>query len=183
MGSGAPKGALSNHVRVADECAKLIWRGLRVAFQQRARLSALTLAALATGSTRWLSSRTGFPAAFAQQVFCPFRLTKAAAVKHAPCRPVFVPVDRGPEAARERIGKETKIRARGPHLAPLLRHAVRNGALSERDGGGYRHRFRQVKGVGNSADESARFTPRAFQKARGTRMILCCRASSPHTTP
>jgi hypothetical protein len=54
QGSGAPKGALSNqYPRKAR---------LRVAFQQRARLSALTLAALATSSTRWLSSRTGFPA-------------------------------------------------------------------------------------------------------------------------
>jgi hypothetical protein len=26
---------------------------------------------------------------------------KDAAVKHAPCGPVFLPVDRGPEAARE----------------------------------------------------------------------------------
>ena len=51
-------------------------------------------------------------------MFLPLRQPKRkqhAAVKHAPCGPVFVPVDRGPEAARERIGK--KIRARAPHLA------------------------------------------------------------------
>jgi len=41
------------------------------------------------------------------QVFCPFG--RLSSVKHAPCRPVVVPVDRGPRAARERIG----ISARG----------------------------------------------------------------------
>src|ERR1700685_3129776 len=66
---------------------------------------------------RWLSSRTGFPAAAANGCFSRFanQRKKIAAVKHAPCGPVLVPVDRGPEAARERIGK--KIRARAPHLA------------------------------------------------------------------
>src|ERR1700722_9650088 len=66
---------------------------------------------------RWLSSRTGFPAAAANGCFSRFanQKNRHAAVKHAPCGPVLVPVDRGPEAARERIGKE--IRARAPHLA------------------------------------------------------------------
>jgi hypothetical protein len=142
QGSGAPKGALSNqcphrrqvyavcvnHLCAAARCTPLFPLPLagegRV--RARARLSALTLAALATGSTRWLSSRTGFPAAFAQRVFCPLRLKDAAAVKHAPCGPVFVPVDRGPEAARVRIGKKIKKSARGDRASPsLLRHAVR----------------------------------------------------------
>ena len=39
------------------------------------RLSAPTLAALATGSTRWLSSRTGFPAALANGSFARFAQT------------------------------------------------------------------------------------------------------------
>jgi hypothetical protein len=63
---------------------------------------------------RWLSSRTGFPAASADGSFARFA-EKLAAVKHAPRGPVLMPVDRGPKAARERIGR--KIRARGPHLA------------------------------------------------------------------
>ena len=65
------------------------------------RLSALTLAALATGYYPDGSApEPGFPRR---------RLTGVlpaspnnTAVKHAPCGPVFVPVDRGPEAARER---------------------------------------------------------------------------------
>ena len=36
------------------------------------------------------------------QVFCPFA-AHALCVKHAPCGPVLLPVDRGPGAARERI--------------------------------------------------------------------------------
>src|SRR3984885_14526628 len=50
---------------------------------------------------RWLSSRTGFPAAAADGCFPRFANPKKkhAAVKHAPCGPVFVPVDRGPSGA------------------------------------------------------------------------------------
>jgi len=43
---------------------------------------------------------------------CPLRQT--AAVKHAPCGPVLVPVDRGSEAARVRSGI---LRPRAPRLA------------------------------------------------------------------
>jgi hypothetical protein len=63
--SGAPKGALSN------QCPRKA-RGGALLVVRRARLPALTLAALATGSTRWLSSRTGFPAAFADGGFARF---------------------------------------------------------------------------------------------------------------
>jgi len=56
-GSGAPKGALSN------QCPRKA-RGGALLTVRRARLSAPTLAALTTGSARWLSSRTGFPAGF-----------------------------------------------------------------------------------------------------------------------
>jgi len=55
------------NVRIADkstQSAQLICSRGCALLSLRARLSALTLAALATGSTRWLSSRTGFPAGF-----------------------------------------------------------------------------------------------------------------------
>ena len=45
---------------------------------------------------------------------CFARSALLSSVKHAPRRPVFVPVDRGPRAARERIGI---FRARAPPLA------------------------------------------------------------------
>jgi hypothetical protein len=51
-------------------------------------------------------------------------------VKHAPCGPVFLPADRGPGAARERIAF---IRARGPQPAPTSESALAKGALGERD--------------------------------------------------
>jgi hypothetical protein len=51
---------------------------------------------------RWLSSRTGFPAAAADRSFACFT-KKLAAVKHAPCGPVLLTVDRGLEAARVRM--------------------------------------------------------------------------------
>ena len=109
QGSGAPKGALSNqYPRLAR---------LRAALAAR-RLSALTLAALATGYYPDGSApEPGFPRRPLTGVspVSPTQKKKHAAVKHAPCGPVLVPVDRGPEAARERIGKN--IRARAPHLA------------------------------------------------------------------
>ena len=99
-----------------DKSAKLVCARLRAVsfFLRHARLSALTLAALATGYYPDGSApEPGFPRRRLTGVL-PASL-KNAAVKHAPCGPVLVPVDRGPEAARERIGK--KIRARAPHLA------------------------------------------------------------------
>jgi len=71
----------------------------------RARLSALTLAALATGYYPDGSApEPGFPRRPLTGVspVSPTRKKNNAAVKHAPCGPVFLPVDRGPEAARER---------------------------------------------------------------------------------
>jgi hypothetical protein len=130
------------------------------------RLSALTLAALATGSTRWLSPRTGFPAAAAGRCFA--RFAKDAAVKHAPCGPVLMPVDRGPRAARVRIGTS----ARG-HRIPLRCYGVPSGTApsSKRDGGGYRHRRGEVKALGISVDESGRFARRVLLVGRSTPMI------------
>jgi hypothetical protein len=116
QGSGAPKGALSNqYPRLAR---------LRAALAAR-RLSALTLAALATGYYPDGSApEPGFPRRRLTGVL-PASL-KNAAVKHAPCGPVLLPVDRGPRAARVRIGNS----ARGHRTPPSLsRHAVRNGAL------------------------------------------------------
>jgi hypothetical protein len=52
---------------------------------------------------------------FGGRVFGPLRQT--AAVKHAPCGPVLVPVDRGSEAARVRSGI---LRPRAPQLALVL---------------------------------------------------------------
>ena len=76
--------------------------------QQRARLSALTLAALATGFyPDGSASEPGFPQTAANGCFSRFA-GKAAAVKHAPCGPVLVPVDRGSEAARVRIGNSAR---------------------------------------------------------------------------
>ncbi len=53
------------------------------------------------------------------QVFCLLRSCDAA-VKHAPCRPVLVPVDRGPES---RPSAMLRHRPRGPQLAPQFRFA------------------------------------------------------------
>jgi hypothetical protein len=74
---------------------------------------------------RWLSSRTGFPAASANGCFARFAQQKEqnAAVKHAPCGPVFVPVDRGPKAARERKGRASARRHR-ISLSPIRRHRL-----------------------------------------------------------
>jgi hypothetical protein len=116
QGSGAPKGALSNHVRTDRQVCET--RLCAAACRAARRLSALTLAALATGYYPDGSApEPGFPRRPLTGVSpaSPAKEEKIAAVKHAPCGPVLVPVDRGPKAARERIGK--KIRARAPHPA------------------------------------------------------------------
>jgi len=83
----------------------------------RARLSALSFAALATGYYPDGSApEPGFPRRRLTGVLpASPKERKSAAVKHAPCGPVFLPVDRGPEAARVRKGRTS---ARG-HRIPL----------------------------------------------------------------
>jgi hypothetical protein len=67
--------------------------------------------------------------------------------------------------------RKQKIRARAPHPAPLLRHAVRNGALTERDDRRYCHRGGKVKDVRISVEESKRFAAHVFLERRATPMI------------
>jgi len=131
-GSGAPRGALSNQCpRQARPrtsplflplCGGRTGRG-RVAFR-RSRVRHSPPAATPMAQLQNRVSRRLRPAGVLPVV------PDVATVKHAPCGPVLMPVDRGPGAARERIGI---FRPRAPHLASLLRHAVRNGALGERD--------------------------------------------------
>ncbi len=96
------------YVRVKRGCAWL---------ESRAPPFGAHAAALATGCYPDGSAlEPGFPRPLAQGVagertFCPRRPTTKAtktAVKHAPCRPVLVPVDRGSEAARVRIGNSAR---------------------------------------------------------------------------
>jgi hypothetical protein len=108
-GSGAPKGACHPCPRIADKCARAC------ANSSATRLRALLLSgrgarppfgAHACGtrhrlSPRWLSPRTGFPEDGLCRCFA--RSAHLPSVKHAPCGPVFLPADRGPGAARERM--------------------------------------------------------------------------------
>jgi hypothetical protein len=99
----------------------------RFSRMRRSRPSALTLAALATGyDPDGSAPEPGFPQTGLAGCFA--RLALLSAVKHAPCRPVFLPVDRGPRAARERMaypprGHRTSLRFSG---LPF-----RKGALDE----------------------------------------------------
>src|ERR1700683_2365666 len=87
-----------------DKSAKLVCARLRAAFLF---CGTQPFGAHARGTRhrllpRWLSSRTGFPAAAADGCFTRFANPtekKHAAVKHAPCGPVLVPVDRGRSGA------------------------------------------------------------------------------------
>jgi hypothetical protein len=114
-GCGAPKGACQPCPRLR----KQVYANLR--HSSAARLRALTRArppfgAHACGtrhrlSPRWLSPRTEFPEDGLRECFA--RLALLPSVKHAPCRPGFLPVDRGPEPP----GSGWHIRARAPPLA------------------------------------------------------------------
>jgi len=104
-----------------DKSAKLACARRARCFQ-RAHLSALTLAALATGYYPDGSApEPGFPRRRLTRVLP--ASPKDAAVKHAPCGPVFVPVDRYPKAARER---KWRASARGHRisLSSIRRHRL-----------------------------------------------------------
>ena len=96
---------------------------------------------------RWLSSRTGFPAAAADGCFTRFanQRKKIAAVKHAPCGPVFVPVDRGPKAARER-SLLNSARGHRISLSSIRRHRL-TSLKNERGDRVYCHRCGKVKAL------------------------------------
>jgi hypothetical protein len=107
-GSGAPKGALS------IQCPRQARLRAILSFLPRLRgrvgRGTPPFGAHAYGTRhrllpRWLSPRTGFPNVSSSRVFCPLT---SPSVKHAPCRPVLLPVDRGPRAARVRIGNSAR---------------------------------------------------------------------------
>jgi hypothetical protein len=131
-GSGAPKGACQPCPRIADERTRTrVTHPLRGCAPFRARPP---FGAHACGThhrllPRWLSPRTGFPADGLRECFA--RLALLSAVKHAPCRPVFLPADRGPRAARERMAYPRAGTAPRFRLSGL---PFRKGALHERGG-------------------------------------------------
>jgi hypothetical protein len=107
QGSGAPKGALSNQcprqarLRAASLCGAPAFRRSRLRHSPPVPPD---------GS----APEPGFPRRRLTGVLPASR--KDAAVKHAPCGPVFMPVDRGPEAARERIGRKNPRAGTAPRL-------------------------------------------------------------------
>ena len=119
-GSGAPKGALSNQCPRQARPRAALWR--RAAFR-RSRLRHSPPA-----STRWLDSRTGFPAALTDGHFARFvkvpRLSTLRADRSL-CRSTGDP--KPPEC-----GAATSARGHRSSLSSL-RHAFRKGALGERD--------------------------------------------------
>jgi hypothetical protein len=102
--------AHANHVRVcANKCARTCATHPYAAarpFGARPPFGAHACGTRHRLSPRWLIARTGFPADEPRRCFA--RLAQLSSVKHAPCRPVFLPVDRGPRAARERIGNSAR---------------------------------------------------------------------------
>src|SRR4029078_7799040 len=103
-GSGAPKGALSKQCPRQARPRAALWR--RAAFR-RSRLRHSPPASTPMARLQNRVSR-GFDA----RAFCPLR--QSAAVKHAPCGPFLLPVDRVSEAARVRTGI---LPPRAPQLA------------------------------------------------------------------
>jgi len=95
------------------------------------RLSALTLAALATGyHPDGSAPEPGFPRRWLTGVLPASR--KGAAVKHAPCGPVLMPVDRGPESRPSADGNPPAGTASRSRLYGL---PFRKGALETNEMG------------------------------------------------
>ena len=85
------------HVRVAQtsvrELAPLIRSAAARPFGARPPFGAHACGTRHRLSPRWLSPRTGFPENGPHRCFA--RLALLSSVKHAPCRPVFLPVEAG----------------------------------------------------------------------------------------
>jgi hypothetical protein len=123
--------AHANHVRAAPTNVAVRRRHLRgcAPFSEARPPSGASTAALTTGYyPNGSAPEPGFLKARRAGVL-PVRRTTPR-VKHAPCGPVFLPADRCPRAARERIAS---IRARAPHPAPLSESALAKGVPRERD--------------------------------------------------
>jgi len=112
---------------LSNQCPRLARRRASL-YEWRARLPALTLAALATGYyPDGSASEPGFP----RRLTGVCLLAKETAVKHAPCGPVLVPVDRGSEAARVRRGRAP---ARGHRITLASFGVTGDVPYDERDG-------------------------------------------------
>jgi hypothetical protein len=135
--------AHDSHCRAERGCAPL--RG-------RARLPAPHRGTHHRLSPRWLCSRTGFPQSAAPAVFCRFAERRPELSTLRADR-VFLPVDRGPGAARVRIGNS----ARGDRI-PLRLSGLpfRKGALGERDRDGVTEKETSVKRSHRSQATSSR---------------------------
>jgi hypothetical protein len=86
--------------RTVPLCPRLSQRGARLALTGRARLAALHRGTRQRSRNHiWLSPRTAFPQTRLRRVFCP---PSPVPVQRAPRRPVLVPDQRDPRAARVR---------------------------------------------------------------------------------
>ncbi len=109
-----------SHCRTKRGCALL-------AYEARPPFGAHA-AALATGYyPRWLSPRTGFPANEPCRVFCPLGPHVCGLA-----RSVRTGLFAGRPGTQGRPGADGISAARAPHLAPLFRLALPEGALCER---------------------------------------------------
>src|SRR6185503_20625417 len=99
---------------------------------------------------RWLSPRTGFPADEPRRSFT--RLAHLSTVKHAPCRPVFLP---GRPGTQSRPGADWQFRARAPPLASVFQACPSGKApsMSEVDSMYETEMETNVKGRRNKTDE------------------------------
>ena len=130
-GGEAPKGAIQPLAAQHQQALPPI--------DARARLRAITEARPPSGASPRHSPGRTHPALAQPQNRVSRHLELAgvlpayilASVKRAPRRPVFLPVDRCPRAARERIAF---IRARAPHSLRLPKVPSRKAPFGERDG-------------------------------------------------
>jgi hypothetical protein len=110
-------------------------------------------------------------------------------VYRAPRRPVLVPAERWPGAARERMAYPPA----GTAPAPLFRHAFRKGALHERGGGYVTELGTDVKWLRHIMSDGARYhriaeatgefpLPQAGEEVVRRFAISCCDSLPPRLT-
>ena len=162
---------------VRSAAARPLCRGAPAFRRSRLRHSPPAFTPMAQPQNRVSRRRTS-------QVFCPlgpFASCKTmSSVKHAPCGPVFLPVDRGPGAARERMAYPRAGTAPRVRLSGL---PFRKGALTERGDGNVTEMGTYVKNGLRNRDSLLA----SFAGARSTALRVapphCAGAERGRTTP
>jgi hypothetical protein len=166
--------AHANHRRHADKCAvcALVCVLGAAARQCGARSPSGALLRHSPGRTHPPLAQLQFPR-FLRPDLAGVTRFDLSQVYRAPRRPVVVPAERWPGAARERMANPPA----GTAPAPLFRHAFRKGALDERGDAHVTEMGTNVKGHHHCSDDLAPDAAACGSPAKRSVVAIVCRGS------